>query len=258
MVVVASATKVDNYAEPKYDTTEVEYAHHYQPQQQHQHQHQQHQPLHTVVEEEEPQYHHQAAAQQQQHHQYEHEVEEQKPRKHIPIIKSESHQDKDGSYKYQFETANGIHQQEHGYVKNAGQKEHEIQVAEGSYSYTDEHGHQIGVHYIADENGFRAIGDHLPTPPPMPEALAKAFAEVAAHPELYPEEEEEEEEQVHHQQHQHQPQQHYQHVEEQQSQQAYYHQAPAASAAANHRHHPVQAAPAPVHHQEYSSEEYKH
>lgn len=220
VVAVVAATKVDTYGEHKYDTPEVDYAQHYQPQQS----------LHTVVAEE-PQHHY--------HHQQE---EEKHQYKHIPILKSESHTDKDGSYKYAFEAANGIHQQEHGYVKNAGSKEHEIQVAEGFYSYTDEHGHQVGVHYIADENGFRATGDHLPTPPPLPEALREAYAKAVSDPDYKHEEESAAEVEYKHEE---QPQQSYEHLA--------YHQA---AAAANHHHHPVQAAPA--HHSEYAQEEYKH
>lgn len=238
VAVTVTATKVDNYAEQKYDTTEVEYAHHYQPQQQH----------------------HEAPVEVEHHHRYHHQQPaaaseshgEKQHYKHIPILKSESQQGKDGSYKFQFEGANGIQQQEHGYVKNAGQKDHEIQVAEGYYSYVDEHGHPITVHYIADENGFRATGDHLPTPPPLPEALREAYEKVAAHPELY--QEEEEHEQHHHQQqqqHEEQPQQSYGHVA--------YHQAPQASAAGGAAHYHRHAAP--VAHQEYShteSEDYRH
>lgn len=235
LVAVAAATQVDNYAEEKYDTTEVEYQHQYQPQE------------HTPVVEEPVQqhvYHHQQPTQHVQH------VQEPKQRKHIPILKSESVQSKDGSYKYQFETANGIHQHEEGHVKNAGQKDHEIQVAEGFYSYTDEHGHVVTVHYIADENGFRATGDHLPTPPPMPEALREAFAKVAANPELYPEEEEE-------------PEQHHgQYKQQEENAEQTYEQLVYQQTAANHRHHPVHAVhQAPVHqqrtqHQEYA--EYQH
>lgn len=179
---MATAVLAAEYAEHKYDTIEPEYVHHQV----------------------------QASASHGHHEQPHH-------YKHIPILKSTSLRDKDGSYQYGFEAANGIQQHEQGYVKNAGQKEHEIQVAEGFYSYTDEHGHQIGVHYVADENGFRATGDHLPTPPPMPAALKEAFANVAAHPELYQHQPEEEQEHeyahLHHQayaSHQHPVQEEYQ------------------------------------------------
>lgn len=208
---MVAATQVEDYAEQKYDTTEVEYGHHYQPQQQQQQHHYQQEAA------EEHQYHQQASSGHHEKQQY----------KHIPILKSESYQDKDGSYKFGFEAANGIQQQEHGYVKNAGQKDHEIQVQEGFYSYTDEHGHQIGVHYIADENGFRATGDHLPTPPPLPEALREAYAKAVADPE-YREEEEVEEH----------PQQSYEHVDYHQAASAQHqqrHAAPAATPASRYK-----------------------
>lgn len=52
----------------------------------------------------------------------------------------------------------------------------------GSYSYTSPEGKQIAVNYIADENGFRASGDHLPTPPPIPDAILRSLQYNAAHP----------------------------------------------------------------------------
>lgn len=239
-VLAVSATKVDT----SYDNPGVEYHYQTQPQQHH------HQQLHTAVaaDDSHQQYHHQHRHAEQSHQIQHHHIEEdhqevaheQKHYKHIPIINSEMSQGKDGSYKYAFETANGIHQQEHGFVKNAGQKDHEIQVAEGFYAYTDEHGHEVKVHYIADENGFRAVGDHLPTPPPLPEALKKAYAEVAAHPELY-QEEPEEEQHGHghgHAQVEEQPQHSYEHLAYQQ-------------AVANHHHHPA-SAPVSGHHAEYA------
>lgn len=53
----------------------------------------------------------------------------------IPILKFDSQQGHDGSYQYAYETGNGIQFQEQGYVKNAGVKDAEIQVAQGYYSY---------------------------------------------------------------------------------------------------------------------------
>lgn len=54
---------------------------------------------------------------------------------------------------YSYETGNGITAQEQGYLKNAGVKDAEAQVAQGSFAYTSPEGIPISVTYIADENG---------------------------------------------------------------------------------------------------------
>ncbi|KFB43824.1 AGAP006012-PA-like protein [Anopheles sinensis] len=115
------------------------------------------------------------------------EYEHQAPAKHIPIVHSESYSHHDGSYKFAYESANGIVAQEEGFVKNAGQKDHEVQVAHGSFSYTDPHGHPVSVSYVADENGFQAKGEHLPTPPPVPQELIDAYAKAASQPQYHDE-----------------------------------------------------------------------
>lgn len=73
----------------------------------------------------------------------------------IPILKYDSKLNHDGSYQYSYETGNGIQAAEQGYVKNAGQKDGEIQVAEGYFQYTGEDGIPISLKYVADENGFQ-------------------------------------------------------------------------------------------------------
>uniref|UniRef100_A0A2H1V805 SFRICE_019043 n=1 Tax=Spodoptera frugiperda TaxID=7108 RepID=A0A2H1V805_SPOFR len=95
----------------------------------------------------------------------------------IPIVRFESDgPNPDGSYKWLYETGNEINAEESGYVKNFGQGEgKEIQTAEGKFSYKAPDGSLIALTYIADENGFQPQGDHLPTPPPIPPAIAKAL-----------------------------------------------------------------------------------
>lgn len=60
----------------------------------------------------------------------------------------------DGSYKWSYETENGIKAEEQGELKNKG-SDNEIQSVRGSYSYTAPDGQVITVNYIADENGFQ-------------------------------------------------------------------------------------------------------
>ena len=53
-------------------------------------------------------------------------------------------------------------------------------VVEGSFSYPGPDGNLISITYTADENGFVPKGDHLPTPPPIPEEIRKALEQSGA------------------------------------------------------------------------------
>lgn len=48
----------------------------------------------------------------------------------------------------------------------------------GSYSYTAPDGSLISLSFIADENGFRPMGDHLPTPPPIPAQIINSLQQI--------------------------------------------------------------------------------
>lgn len=48
-------------------------------------------------------------------------------------------------------------------------------MQQGSYSYTSPEGQLITIHYTADETGFHATGDHIPTPPPVSEEIQKGL-----------------------------------------------------------------------------------
>lgn len=52
---------------------------------------------------------------------------------------------------------------------------HPAVVMHGKVSYTGADGVPITLTYVADENGFQAQGAHLPTPPPLPAELQKAY-----------------------------------------------------------------------------------
>ncbi|XP_071442458.1 endocuticle structural glycoprotein SgAbd-2-like [Hetaerina americana] len=96
-----------------------------------------------------------------------------------PILAYTNDHNPDGSYAYSYQTGNGISASERGFLKSPG-TQLEAQVAQGSYSYTAPDGTPITVNYIADENGFRAEGAHLPTPPPIPPAIQRSLAFIAA------------------------------------------------------------------------------
>lgn len=75
---------------------------------------------------------------------------------------------------YRYETENGIQSQVSGALKNPGTPD-EAQVIQGGYAYTAPDGTPIQVQFVADETGFHPVGAHLPTPPPIPEAIARSL-----------------------------------------------------------------------------------
>ncbi|KAG7298551.1 hypothetical protein JYU34_018190 [Plutella xylostella] len=85
----------------------------------------------------------------------------------------------DGSYKWALQTEGGIfHEQRGSQAPPGGAGE----VVEGQYQYTAPDGQIIRLLYKADENGFHPVGDHLPTPPPIPPAIQRALDYLASLP----------------------------------------------------------------------------
>ncbi|KAL9706967.1 hypothetical protein quinque_010485 [Culex quinquefasciatus] len=84
----------------------------------------------------------------------------------VPIIRQEQEQNPDGSYRYCYETSNGIKVKQECVVENAG-TDQEKKVVKGEYSYVGPEGKVYTVEYIADENGFQPSGSHIPTAPPI-------------------------------------------------------------------------------------------
>lgn len=60
------------------------------------------------------------------------------------------------------------------------QVEQDIIVQTGSYSYQSPDGTYITLTYIADENGFQPVGDHLPVPPAIPDQILTSLKQQAA------------------------------------------------------------------------------
>ncbi|RZF33374.1 hypothetical protein LSTR_LSTR011908 [Laodelphax striatellus] len=101
------------------------------------------------------------------------------PKEFVPILAYSNDIAFDGTYSYNYETGDGMTRQETGVMNNRGTPDEAPSVT-GSYSYTDPDGRLIRVNYVADANGFRAEGDHLPTPPPIPEAILRSLEYIAA------------------------------------------------------------------------------
>ncbi|XP_017886998.1 endocuticle structural glycoprotein ABD-4 [Ceratina calcarata] len=95
----------------------------------------------------------------------------------IPILHWNKQQEHDGTYKTSYETGNNIIAEESGYIKKFGEGADQTEglVQQGSFSYTSPEGKLITTHYTADETGFHATGDHIPTPPPVSEEIQKGL-----------------------------------------------------------------------------------
>ncbi|CAG9858874.1 unnamed protein product [Phyllotreta striolata] len=87
----------------------------------------------------------------------------------------------DGSYRWSYLTENGINAEEEGRLKNVGSVNEAMDVR-GGFSYVAPDNTPISLTYTADENGFRASGPHLPTPPPIPPAILRALEWIRTHP----------------------------------------------------------------------------
>ncbi|XP_037929416.1 larval cuticle protein LCP-17-like [Teleopsis dalmanni] len=92
---------------------------------------------------------------------------------HATIIKYENELNPDGSYNFEYATSNQIQALESGVGSS---------YASGSYAYLSPEGQPIQLQYTADENGYQPIGEHLPTPPPIPDYILKSLRYIEQHP----------------------------------------------------------------------------
>lgn len=79
-----------------------------------------------------------------------------------------------------YELSDGVTVVEQGQQKSVN-KDQQGEAVKGQYSWEVD-GQKFTVTYIADENGFQPIGDHLPTPPPVPESVIKTLEYLDKHP----------------------------------------------------------------------------
>ncbi|VVC98219.1 unnamed protein product [Leptidea sinapis] len=99
-----------------------------------------------------------------------------------PVVKILNEQNRvyahTGNFHYSYDTADGTSISSRGKLINID-NEKAGEAIEGSVSYTDKEGNDFSLSYTADENGYRPVGSHLPTPPPIPPAIARALAYIA-------------------------------------------------------------------------------
>lgn len=97
----------------------------------------------------------------------------------IQVIRSDSEVNPD-SFKIDLELDNGHIEKQEGHLQ--GQGEEQAIVQQGSFAWTAPDGTPVAIQYTADETGYHPVGDHLPTPPPIPEVILRSIEYINAHP----------------------------------------------------------------------------
>ncbi|XP_047997388.1 cuticle protein 3-like [Leguminivora glycinivorella] len=80
---------------------------------------------------------------------------------------------KEGSFRYNYETENGIKAEEQGHEADGIE-------SQGGYQYTGDDGQVYSISFAAGQGGFQPQGAHIPTPPPVPQEILKALEQNAA------------------------------------------------------------------------------
>ncbi|CAD7013191.1 endocuticle structural glycoprotein SgAbd-3 [Ceratitis capitata] len=99
----------------------------------------------------------------------------------VQLISNEAMVEYDGKFHYHYELGDGSKASQDGVLKNVD-PEHQGESIEGKFAFVGDDGKEYLVSYIADENGYQPIGDHLPTPPPVPESVLKTLKYLEEHP----------------------------------------------------------------------------
>lgn len=97
---------------------------------------------------------------------------EKKP--NVAILNQQSDFELDGTYNFNFESEDGVKREQEGKLKQITEEAAGAAVS-GSYSYTDPEGNLVSLSFVADENGFQPVGDHLPKPHP---AIVRALEQI--------------------------------------------------------------------------------
>ncbi|KAF0767419.1 endocuticle structural glycoprotein SgAbd-4-like [Aphis craccivora] len=104
----------------------------------------------------------------------------QNPESRAVILSQDSGNNPDGTSKNNFQTENGIKQEQVSYLKPG--PEGPVVAFQGAVAYVAPDGQTIQTGYIADENGYQPYGAHLPTPPPIPAEIQESLRLLATLP----------------------------------------------------------------------------
>ncbi|XP_061388211.1 endocuticle structural glycoprotein SgAbd-3-like [Musca vetustissima] len=80
-----------------------------------------------------------------------------------------------------YELGDGSKATQDGILKHVDDN-HEGEAIQGRFAFISDDGEEYSISYTADENGYRPVGAHLPTPPPIPESVLKTLKYLEEHP----------------------------------------------------------------------------
>jgi len=83
-----------------------------------------------------------------------------RPQKDVQVVQLDNENGGDGNYRFNYALSDGTTRSESGSLKPVGDVQ--AQTSQGEISWTSPEGQVITLRYIADENGYQPIGDHLP------------------------------------------------------------------------------------------------
>lgn len=99
----------------------------------------------------------------------------------VPIVSQSMDIDPEGRFQWSYESGDGSKAAQNGDIKVVD-KELAVGVHQGSFSYQGDDGKVYSVTYVADENGYQPVGEHLPVAPEIPAAIVRSLAYLATLP----------------------------------------------------------------------------
>ncbi|KAG8237862.1 hypothetical protein J437_LFUL017861 [Ladona fulva] len=80
----------------------------------------------------------------------------------VQILQKDEVRDEAGNYRLSYVSEDGTKLSESGRLVPNAEGDDQVLVKEGSYSFVTPEGRTYSVQYVADEQGFRPVGEHIP------------------------------------------------------------------------------------------------